>query len=108
MSDGIRLSNELMQGIFESLTKHDPEVEKDLMVGLQYLSAIIGYFAAEYPGSDNDRHQLLEQLASFTQHVSDDRVNSMKQQQGQPAQAEAPAGKSEATDDPAVGIWKPN
>ena len=108
MSDGIRLSNDLMQGIFDALSKHDPEVEKDLMLGLQYLSAIIGYFAAEYPGSDKDRHELLQQLAGFTEHVAEDRVNSMRQQQAQQPQPQAPSGKSIPTDDPAVGIWKPD
>ena len=106
MSNQIQLSTELLNGIFDALSKHDQAVEKDLMVGLQYLSAVIGYFAAEYPGNDTDRNQLLEQLAAFTVQVADDRAQSMQQQQ-QPAQAAAPSGKSTATDDPAVGVWKP-
>jgi len=108
MSNGISLSNELMQGIFEALVKHDAEVEKDLMIGLQYLSAVIGYFSADYPGTEKDRNELLDQLANFTKHVADDRAKGMQQQQPQQAApAEAPKGKSSATDDPAVGIWKP-
>jgi len=106
MSEGIRLSTELMNNIFESLTKHDPEVEKDLMVGLQYLSAVIGYFSAEYPGSDADRNELLEQLAAFTVQVADDRANTIKEE-SKPAAPAMPKGKSSATADPAVGIWKP-
>jgi len=112
MSNQIQLSSELLNNIFEAISKHDQAVEKDLMVGLQYLSAIIGYFAAEYPGTDADRNELLEQLAVFSVQVADDRVQSMQQQQQQQQQSQAPQanmpkGKSAATDDPAVGIWKP-
>ncbi len=106
-NDGIQLSNELMHGLFDALVTHDAGVEKDLMLGMQYLAAVIGYFAAEYPGSVKDRNELLEQLAGFTQHVADDRANSMQKEQPQQAAPETPKGKSVATDDPAVGIWKP-
>ncbi len=109
MSKQIQLSSELLNNIFEAIAKHDSEVQQDLMVGLQYLSAVIGYFAAEYPGTDKDRNDLLAQLAAFSVDVADDRVRSMQQQQ-QPATAnvEMAKGKSEPTDDPAVGIWKPS
>jgi len=108
MSD-IQLSTELMNDLFGALVKHDKEVEEDLMVGLQYLSAVVGYFSADYPGTDADRNELLEQLAAFTQQVADDRASSMKQQQTAEAATSpaTPKGKSTATDDPAVGIWKP-
>jgi len=111
MSKQIQLSSELLNNIFEAISKHDNDVEKDLMVGMQYLSAVIGYFGAEYPGTDQDRHELLAQLAAFSVSVCDDRAKTLQQQAAQPANSanvEMPQGKSTKTDDPAVGIWKPN
>jgi len=110
MSKQIQLSSELLNNIFSAVAKHDKAVEEDLMVGLQYLSAVIGYFSAEYPGTEKDRHDLLAQLAAFSVDVADDRAKSMEQQQAAPQQAanvEVAKGKSSKTDDPAVGIWKP-
>jgi len=110
MSKQIQLSSELLNNIFAAVAKHDKAVEEDLMVGLQYLSAVIGYFSAEYPGTEKDRHDLLAQLAAFSVDVADDRAKSMAQQQSAPKQAanvEMAKGKSSKTDDPAVGIWKP-
>lgn len=112
MSKQIQLSTELLNNIFEAIAKHDKAVEEDLMVGLQYLSAIIGYFSAEYPGTDKDRNDLLAQLAAFAVDVASDRAQSMQnkstpQAANDSAQVEMSKGKSVATDDPAVGIWKP-
>ena len=81
-----------------------------MMLGLQYLAAVIGYIAASYPGAASERDALLEHLAAFTKHVTDDRAASLqpKQQQQQTQQPQETAkGHSEATDDPAIGIWKP-
>ena len=112
MSKEIKLSTELINNVFAAIAKHDNGVEEDLMVGLQYLSAIIGYFSAEYPGTEKDRHDLLAQLAAFAVSVGDDRAQSMPAQQQQAAndsaKVEMSKGKSTATDDPAVGIWKPS
>lgn len=112
MSKEIQLSTELINNIFAAIAKHDKGVEEDLMVGLQYLSAVIGYFSAEYPGTEQDRHDLLAQLAAFAVSVGDDRAQSMQQQPAaqaanDSAQVEMSKGKSTPTDDPAVGIWKP-
>ena len=110
MSKEIQLSTELINNIFGAIAQHDKGVEEDLMVGLQYLSAVIGYFSAEYPGTDKDRHDLLAQLAAFAVSVGDDRAQSMPAQQqaaNDSATVEMSKGKSIATDDPAVGIWKP-
>ena len=111
MSKQIQLSSELLNNIFEAIAKHDKDVEQDLMVGLQYLSAVIGYFSAEYPGTEKDRHELLAQLAAFSVNVGDDRAKSLEQQSQQPANSanvEMEKGTSSKTDDPAVGIWSPN
>ena len=108
MSKQIQLSTELLNNIFAAIAKHDKAVEEDLMVGLQYLSAVIGYFSAEYPGTEADRNELLDQLAAFARQVADDRARSNQQPAtAQSAQVEMAKGKSVPTDDPAVGIWKP-
>jgi len=112
MSKQIQLSSELLNNVFEVISKHDSEVEKDLMVGLQYLSAVIGYFSAEYPGTEKDRNDLLAQLAAFSVDVASDRAQSMEKEAAQQptpqsANVEMAKGKSTKTDDPAVGVWKP-
>ncbi|VAW94293.1 hypothetical protein MNBD_GAMMA23-2232 [hydrothermal vent metagenome] len=108
MSKQIQLSSELLNNIFGAIAQHDKAVEEDLMVGLQYLSAVIGYFSAEYPGTEKDRNELLAQLAAFSVDVADDRAQSLAQQPAQEsANVETVKGKSTQTDDPAVGIWKP-
>jgi len=110
MSKEIQLSTELINNIFAAVAKHDKAVEEDLMVGLQYLAAVIGYFSAEYPGTDKDRNDLLAQLAAFSVDVGADRAKSMPQQAPEAANSanvEMPKGKSSQTDDPAVGVWKP-
>ena len=76
------------------------------MVALQYFAAVSGYMLGDYPGSDDEREELIDQLAAFTKNVSGDRANGQKQQAQ--AEPEVPAsGKSTPTNDPAVGIWKP-
>ncbi len=108
MSKQIQLSSELLNNIFAAISKHDKAVEEDLMVGLQYLSAVIGYFSADYPGTEKDRNDLLAQLAAFSVDVANDRAKSLEQQPAQEsANVEMAKGKSTQTDDPAVGLWKP-
>ena len=108
MTNQIQLSSELLNNIFGAVAKHDKAVEEDLMVGLQYLSAVIGYFSAECSGTEADRNELLDQLAVFTKQVADDRAQLTQQQaSASPVQVEMAKGKSTPTDNPAVGIWKP-
>ena len=105
--DSLQLSDELISSLIDVIVKHDSRTETDMMLGLQYLAAVTGYIAAGYPGPAQDRDALLEHLAAFTKHVTDDRAASVQQeQQAQQAQA-VPKGHSESTDDPAIGIWKP-
>ena len=105
--ESLQLSDELISGLIEVIVKHDSRAETDMMLGLQYLAAVTGYIAAGYPGPAQERDTLLEHLAAFTKHVTDDRAASLQQQQQtQPAQA-TPKGHSVQTDDPAIGIWKP-
>ena len=107
MADSINLSQELINDLLASIGKHEPDAQKDMLVNLQYLAAVAGYLAADYPGPASERDELLEHLHAFMKHVCDDRANSQQANEPQAAQAAAPKGKSVATDDPAVGIWKP-
>jgi len=105
--ESLQLSDELISNLIEVIIRHDSRAETDMMLGLQYLAAVSGYIAAGYPGSAQERDALLEHLAAFTKHVTDDRAASLQQrQQAQQPQA-TPTGHSVATDDPAIGIWKP-
>jgi hypothetical protein len=88
--DSLQLSDELIADLIEVIVRHDNRTESDMMLGLQYLAAVTGYIAAGYPGPAQDRDALLQQ----------------QQQQAQQAQA-TPKGHSVQTDDPAIGIWKP-
>ena len=105
--DSLQLSDELISGLIDVIVKHDARTESDMMLGLQYLAAVTGYIAAGYPGPAQERDALLEHLAAFTKHVTDDRAASLQQQQSAQQAPVTPRGHSEATDDPAIGIWKP-
>jgi hypothetical protein len=106
--ESLQLSDELISDLIDVIVRHDTRAETDMMLGLQYLAAVTGYIAAGYPGPAQDRDTLLEHLAAFTKHVTDDRAASLQQQQQQAQQAQAtPKGHSVQTDDPAMGIWKP-
>ena len=106
MSEGLQLSRDMIDGVLKAIGDHDPNAQQDMMIAIQYLSAIAGFFAAEFPGPDAEREEFLKYLNDLMNHVCDDR----RKQNQQPAQQVEPAlaaGKSEATADPAVGIWKP-
>ena len=109
MADSINLSQQLINDLLAAIRQHEPDAGNDMMVNIQYLVAVAGYLSADYPGPAAERDELLEHLFAFMKHVCDDRANAT-QQASRPAQAAAPAavaGKSVPTDDPAVGIWKP-
>lgn len=107
MSEGISLSKELITDLLQTIGKHDESAQQDMMVNLQYLVAVTGYLAADYPGSADERDDLLNQLHGFMKHVCDQQAAPQQQQPAQQTAPDLPAGKSVATDDPAVGIWKP-
>ena len=109
MSNDITLSDELINNLYGVICQHDESAKQNMIVALQYFSAVSGYMLGDYPGPDEEREELIDQLAAFTKNVSSDRANQQQAEQQQPAQQEAPAaaGESIATDDPAVGIWKP-
>jgi hypothetical protein len=108
MANDITLSDQLIDNLYGVICQHDESAKENMMVALQYFAAVSGYMLGDYPGSDEEREGLIEQLAAFTKNVSGDRASQQKQQT-EPQQQEAPAvaGKSTPTNDPAVGIWKP-
>ena len=107
MSNDITLSDQLIDNLYGVICQHDESAKQNMMVALQYFAAVSGYMLGDYPGSDEEREELIDQLAAFTKNVSGDRAQSQNAQEQ--AQTEAPqvAGNSVATDNPAVGIWKP-
>ena len=110
MANDITLSDQLIDNLYGVICQHDESAKQNMMVALQYFAAVSGYMLGDYPGSDDEREELIDQLADFTKHVSGDRAKSQKaQNQAQSEQEKTPAaaGKSVATADPAVGIWKP-
>jgi len=107
MSNDITLSDELIDNLYGVVCQHDESAKENMMVALQYFAAVSGYMLGDFPGSDDEREELIEQLAAFTKNVSGDRVKSQKAQKQSKSEAPAVAGKSVATDDPAVGIWTP-
>ena len=108
MANDITLSDQLIDNLYGVICQHDESAKQNMMVALQYFAAVSGYMLGDYPGSDEEREELIDQLGAFTKNVSADRA-SKQQEQAAPQQQEAPAvaGKSVETDHPAVGIWKP-
>ena len=109
MSNDITLSDQLIDNLYGVICQHDESAKQNMMVALQYFAAVSGYMLGDYPGSDEEREELIDQLAAFTKNVSGDRASSQKNQNQAKSElpvAEVP-GKSVETSDPAVGIWKP-
>ncbi|HEB57950.1 MAG TPA: hypothetical protein ENJ01_01895 [Gammaproteobacteria bacterium] len=108
MSKGIQLSSELIENMMRVIAEHDEEVRENGTLGLQYMAAVMGILAADYPGSDSDRMELLEHLAGFTRHVYEDQMRAREQQQQRAPQQPAPAkGRCVPDpDNPAAGVWK--
>jgi len=107
MSNDITLSDQLIDNLYGVICQHDESARQNMMVALQYFAAVSGYMLGDYPGSDEEREELIDQLAAFTKNVSGDRAQSQKAQQQTQTEAPAVKGNSVATDNPAVGIWKP-
>ncbi len=102
---GIRLSNDLIAGMLELIATHDEQARRDQVVSVQYLVAVAGYLTGSYPGSDGEREELLEHLAGFMKHVANDRAQAGRRQGSAQVQ---PRGSEVSTDDPAMGIWRPD
>jgi hypothetical protein len=108
--DGITLSDELIHNIMHLVMDHDPAAQQDMIRALQYLSAVTGYLAADYPGPEEQRNELLEHLHQFAMHVANEKASSKQEQTAQPAaETPVPAGKTiQDQNNPAIGVWKPN
>ncbi len=92
MSNDITLSDELIDNLYGVICQHDESAKQNMMVALQYFAAVSGYMLGDYPGSDDEREELIDQLADFTKHVSGDRVKSQKAQEQSEPEAPAVAG----------------
>ena len=103
--EGIRLSADLMKGMIDVIAAHDERAQQDQIVSVQYLVAVAGYLIGSYPGPDSEREELLEHLSALMKHVADDRVRTGAQQQS--GQGER-RGREVPSDDPAMGIWRPD
>ncbi len=64
----IQLTDALLEDIRETLTKHDDR-NRDFGIAAQYLAAILGFLAANFPGEVAQKHATLQQLFEFAQHV---------------------------------------
>ncbi len=106
---GIQLSEPLINDLVDAISKHAPGAKDNIGITLQYMGAVMGYLSAQFPGSDVERHDWLEQLNGFITHVSDEHAEE-KQAEQQPAQQAAPnvpAGKCVSdADNSAAGVWK--
>ena len=78
--DGLTLSDELLTSLVGAIQQHDQRATQNMMVILQYLSAVQGYFAADYPGTDSERNDLLDQMAEFAKHVASERAAEIGEQ----------------------------
>ncbi len=107
MSNSIQLSNELIENVMQAIVQHDATVAENGTLGLQYLAAMLGVLASDYPGTADECEELLNHLHEFTKHVYNDHARA-QQQQAAPAQApQVPKGRCETDEaDPAAGVWR--
>lgn len=114
---GIQLSEPLINDVVDAISKHAPGSKDNIGITLQYMGAVMGYLSAQFPGSDGERHDWLEQLNGFIVHVSDehaeekqkDSAGGINVQQPQQAASNAPSGKCEPdSDNSAAGVWRVN
>ena len=82
----IQISDELINEIQNIIQKHDSSADNP-GVSIQYLSAIVGYLAAGFPGPLAQKQQILQQLYQFSDHVLSE--------------------NSQSESDEAYGVWKP-
>ena len=104
MSEGIELSDQLVDEILQAITKQEPKADGDFGICLQYMAAVMGVIAAEFPGSQSQREEFLKELSAFTQHVAKQHTTSLEQKKENPAK-----GRCEPDpDNPGAGVWRPD
>jgi hypothetical protein len=87
----IQLSDELISEIQQVLVKNDPACQ-DAGIGIQYIAAITGFMLSQFPGEEQQKKEILNQLFGFANHVLTE--NAPKKE---------PANQG----GDAFGIWKP-
>ena len=93
MSDELKLSKDLIDGLVSTVIKADSRA-KDPFIASQYMCAVVGYLIGSASLPAEDKKEIVDELCSFVQHVFQDVAQP---QQSVPV---APPGK-------AFGIWKP-
>lgn len=104
MNEGIQLSDQLVDEILQAITKQEPKAEGDFGICLQYMAAVMGVIAAEFPGPQSQREEFLKELNIFTQHVANEHASSLEQKKESPTK-----GRCEPDpDNPGTGVWRPD
>ena len=107
MSQAIRLTDEVIEGVMRAIVENDPAVRDNGALGLQYLAAILGVLAVDYPGDDQECRELLDHLAAFSRHVFEDQRKARARRAQPAAEPAVPKGRCiPDPDHPAYGVWK--
>lgn len=91
----IQLSDQLLSDIQAVLEQNDPQAG-DAGIAVQYLAALTGVLAAQFPGDQERKRQVLRQLLEFSERVFDDSLEAEPD-----SSADHPYG-------PGFGIWRPS
>lgn len=92
----IQLSDQLLSDIQAVLEKNDPQAG-DAGIAVQYLAALTGILAAQFPGETERKRQVLGQLLEFTGRVFEDQLDG--DDQG--------GTESDSAYGPGFGVWRP-
>lgn len=92
MSGGIQLSSDMVNALRETLVKHDPQAQDD-MIFMQYMSAIAAFVLAHQTNPAINKQAVLDDIGQFMAHVVKQVEADM--QPRQPAEE-------------AFGIWTPD
>ncbi len=87
----IRLSEDLLQEVQEVLQRHDPATA-DSGIGVQYLSAMVGFLTSNFPVEPSQQQDILRQLFDFAEQVRADHSGG---------------AAYDPSKDPAFGVWRP-
>ena len=106
--EGITLSDDLIHGIMNLVVQHDEATAQDMVRGLQYVAAVIGYLAADYPGPKEQRDEMLDYLHEFTKHVANEKAQSAPAAAPAAQEAEVKGKCTQSGDNAAMGVWTPS
>lgn len=90
----IQLSDELLSDIQSALEKNDPQAG-DAGIAVQYLAALTGMLAAQFPGDTQRKRQIMRQLMEFSGRVFEDSLEDEDT-----SASDNPYG-------PGFGVWRP-